>query len=60
MSKSIYDLADQGGELLSLCYELTVSTHVHAHNTKMYKCTIITILYSSGYCATCILLRILF
>ena len=36
MSKVIYDLADQGGELQSLCYDLTVSTHVHVHNTKMY------------------------
>ena len=43
-SKSIYDLADQGGELLSLRYDLTVSIHVH--NTKMYTCTCTIIYYT--------------
>ena len=38
-SKLIYDLTDQDGELLSLHYYLTVSTHLH--NTKMYTCTIL-------------------
>lgn len=28
-SKLIYDLADQGGELLSLRYDLTVSLHIY-------------------------------
>ena len=32
--KLIYDLADQGGELLSLRYDLTVS-----HYEKMYTCS---------------------
>lgn len=31
-SKLIYDLADQGGELLSLRYDLTVCHHMPIHN----------------------------
>ena len=33
-SKLIYDLADQGGELLSLRYDLTVRGVVCAHHTR--------------------------
>ena len=47
-SKLIYDLTDQGGELLSLRYDLTVSIHVYT----ILKCIHVyyNILYSSYCC----------
>lgn len=33
--KLIYDLADQGGELLSLRYDLTVCAHTHTPDMPM-------------------------
>ena len=40
--KLIYDLADQGGELLSLRYDLTVSSDGAAAPITMCMCTITT------------------
>ena len=59
-SKLIYDLADQGGELLSLRYDLTVSILVHVHNTNctiMYYTVMTVVLYYDyfvEYPMTCI------
>ena len=47
-SKLIYNLADQGGELLSLRYDLTVSA-LYPLNFKIF----ITVLLSGPICSVC-------